>query len=57
MNLPDWMKIGDKGPIETLLIWGLPVLFVLGLAFAIWGSIAGNPSSQNPSEFDFDFGF
>jgi hypothetical protein len=42
MTLPGWMKIGDKGVIETLLIWGLPLLLLLGLAFAIWGSVTDN---------------
>jgi len=39
MQLPAWMKIGDKGTLETLAIWGLPILLILGLAFAAWGSI------------------
>lgn len=39
MELPGWMKIGDKSPLETLLIWGIPVLLVLGLVFAAWGAI------------------
>lgn len=39
MELPNWMKIGDKNPFETLLIWGMPVLLVLGLAFAAWGAL------------------
>ncbi len=42
MELPNWMKIGDKGTTETLLIWGIPVLVLLGLIFAAWGSIDSN---------------
>jgi hypothetical protein len=34
------MSIGDKGVFETLAIWGLPALLLLGIIFAIWGSFA-----------------
>ena len=39
MELPNWMKIGDKSPLETLLIWGIPVLIILSLIFATIGSV------------------
>ncbi len=51
MQLPDWMKIGEKGTFETLIIWGLPLLVVLGLAFAVWGSVA-DPSQSNIGRFE-----
>ena len=34
--------IGEKSVVETLLIWGIPVLLVLGLVIAAWGAIDSN---------------
>ena len=51
MQLPNWMKIGEKGTLETLIIWGLPLLVILSLAFAVWGSVT-DPSQQNFAGFE-----
>lgn len=42
MEMPNWLKIGEKSVVETLLIWGIPVLLVLGLVIAAWGAIDSN---------------
>jgi hypothetical protein len=39
MELPSWMKIGEKSTLESLLIWGIPLLLTIGLIFAAYGSI------------------
>ena len=53
MSLPGWMKIGEKSVGELLLIWGLPLLFVLGAAFAVWGTFAdGGDGLRNLNSFN-----
>ena len=39
MPLPEPMRVGDKGVLETLVIWSLPVLIALGFVLAIWGTV------------------
>jgi hypothetical protein len=33
------MRIGDKGTLETLAVWSVPLLLALSFALAIWGSV------------------
>ena len=46
MPLPEPMRVGDKSVIETLVIWALPLLLLLGFALAIWGSVTKNQFQQ-----------
>ena len=46
MNLPAWMRIGEKGELASLGVWGLLLLLLLALALAIYGSVTGNGQGQ-----------
>lgn len=49
MQLPSWMRIGDKGTVEVLVLWGIPLMILIGLALAIWGSVTDNtPDNSFP---------
>ena len=46
MELPAWIRIGEKGLWASLGVWGLLAIFVVALILAIYGSLTGNEISN-----------